>query len=92
MTGSLISAVVAAVICSFSNAKIVSTTFMVWAALFLNANIATWEDASPGGFENPDGKENLIPKDWPKLWFWSATLIGTIMLALVGWLFMQRGL
>ena len=92
ITGALISAVVAAVICAFSNAKIVSTTFFVWAALFLNANIATWEDAAPGGFDNPDGKENLIPKGWAKFWFWSATALGCIMLAFIGWLLTQHGL
>ena len=92
VTGALISAVVAAVICAFSNAKIASTTFFVWAALFLNANIATWEDAAPGGFDNPDGKENLIQKGWAKFWFWSATALGSIVLAFIGWLLTQHGL
>ena len=58
--GLLLSAGVAAVIAYFSTAKFASTTFFIWAALFINGAIATWEDAMPGGFDNLNGE---VPED-----------------------------
>ena len=44
------------VISFFTSAKWLAASFWVSAALFINGSLAVYEDAIPGGFENPDGK------------------------------------
>ena len=40
---------------AFTPARWLAASLWVFAALFINGTLAFYEDAQPGGFENPDG-------------------------------------
>lgn len=44
-------------IASFTPAKWLAASLWVSAALFINGSLAIFEDAQPGGFDNPTGTE-----------------------------------
>jgi hypothetical protein len=48
---------IGAVIAYFSSARWLAAAFWVSASLNINGSIAVYEDAQPGGFDNPDGSE-----------------------------------
>ena len=80
----MVSLAIALPVAYFTSAKVLSTAFFIWAAIFLNASVATWEDALPGGFDNPDGPmpDELKGKCGAKLWL--ASLGGTVTIAAIG--------
>ena len=47
--------VIGGVLSYFTGIKWLTASLFVFASLFINGSIATYEDARPGGFDNPDG-------------------------------------
>ena len=47
--------VVGGLVAAFTPAKWLAASLWVFAALFINGSLAFFEDALPGGFDNPDG-------------------------------------
>ncbi len=86
-----ISGLISLPITYFSKATFFATMFLIWAALYLNGCVLTWEDAMPGGIDNEDGS---VPKQLQganKVRFWLTTLIGTGLLASIGGYFSLAG-
>lgn len=62
----------------FTSAKWIATSLWVFAALFINGSLAFYEDAQPGGFDNPSG--NKAPEGFRGLGamkFWAISLLIT---------------
>ncbi|RYE80478.1 MAG: hypothetical protein EOO80_03745 [Oxalobacteraceae bacterium] len=51
--------VIGAVVAACTPARWVAASLWVSAAMMINGAIATIEDASPGGFDNPDGSGRI---------------------------------
>ena len=73
------------IIAFFTNAKWFAASFWVSAGLYINGSLAYYEDALPGGFENPDGKETPeYAKGFGAFKFWFCSIAMAIVLALIG--------
>jgi len=48
---------IGALVAAFTEVRWVAASLWTSAGLFINGSIAIWEDAMPGGFDNPDGTE-----------------------------------
>ena len=86
-----ISLIIGGIIAFFTNAKWFAASFWVSAALYINASLAYYEDALPGGFDNPDGKE--IPeyaKGFGAFKFWFSSILTSIVLAVIGFLIQKH--
>jgi hypothetical protein len=63
-------------IAALTPAKWIAASLWVFAALFINGSIAFWEDARPGGFENPDGTHTpAFAKGVGAVKFWAVSLL-----------------
>lgn len=77
--------IIGGIIAFFTNVKWFAASFWISAALYIHGSLAYYEDAMPGGFDNPDGKE--IPEYTKgfgafKYWFCSAAM--SIVLTVIG--------
>jgi len=85
----LICLVVGALIAYFSHAKWLAAALWVSAALFINGSLAYYEDALPGGFDNPHGSHTSpITHGLGALRYWVVSLGVSAGLAVAG-LFVQ---
>ena len=77
--------VVGGIISYFSSARWLAASFWVSASLSLNGSLAFYEDALPGGFDNPDGSNPAaITGGFGALRFWAKALAVAITLAAIG--------
>lgn len=74
----------------FSEAKWFAASFWVSAALFLNGSLALYEDARPGGFDDPEGRSTpAFTMGLGALAYWSKSLAITTALGAVGFLLQE---
>jgi hypothetical protein len=80
-----ICAAIATPIAYFTDVKWLAAACFVSAALFLNGTVALYEDALPGGFDNPDGTETpAFAQGAGAIRFWLSSLAITATLAFIG--------
>jgi len=73
------------VIAYFTDAKWLAASFWVSAAMYINGSLAVYEDALPGGFDNPDGGDMPpFTQGFGAAKFWLSFLAATIALATAG--------
>lgn len=67
----------------FTELKWLAGTLFVFSAIFINGSIAVYEDAKPGGFENPDGTDApTFTKGMGAVRYWAIS-IGVSVLAVI---------
>jgi hypothetical protein len=70
---------------SFSEVNWLAASFWTSATLFLTGSFAFFEDALPGGFDNPSG---CAPHEWARGWrglgYWARSLAVCLLLVLAG--------
>jgi len=82
--------IVGAVIALSTPANWLAASFWVSAALYINGSLAFYEDAIPGGFENPDGANTPdFAKGVGALKHAVFTLAITVALATIGFLIQE---
>ena len=78
---------VGGIVSYFSPARWLAASFWVSASLFFNGSLASYEDALPGGFDNPDGSNQTATATTSGLGalrFWLQSLAITTVLAAAG--------
>ncbi len=83
----LICVVIGGVVAYFSSIKWLAASLWVSASLFFNGSLAYYEDALPGGFDNPNGRHTpAFVQGFGALRFWASSLAITMALAMAGFL------
>ena len=79
------SAAIATPVAYFTDLKWLAAVFLVSAALFLTGTVAVYEDALPGGFDNPDGKDTpAFTRGTGAIRYWLSSVAITAALILAG--------
>ena len=78
--------VVGGVIAYFTDAKWLAASFWVSAAMYINGSLAVYEDALPGGFDNPNGDDTpAFTRGFGAARFWLSALAVALALATAGY-------
>ena len=76
----------------FTALKWLVGSLFVFAVLFINGSLAFYEDARPGGFDNPDGTDTPeFAKGAGAVRYWTVSL-GVTILAVMAGIFIQFSL
>ncbi|CAA0103297.1 Uncharacterised protein [Halioglobus japonicus] len=79
--------IIGGVVAYFTPAKWIAASFWVSAALYINGSLAFYEDAIPGGFDNPNGTDTPgFAKGVGASKYAVSSLVVTIVLATNGFL------
>jgi hypothetical protein len=77
--------IVGALTAAFTSAKWLAASLWVFAALFLNGSLALFEDAQPGGFDNPNEESTpSVAKGAGAARFWAQSLAVSVGAAALG--------
>lgn len=80
-----VAAAIGGLIAHFTDAKWIAACLFVSAAMFMNGSLLVYEDARPGGFDNPYRKETpAFVKGWAAVKYWAGSLGVTMALVGVG--------
>jgi hypothetical protein len=80
-----IAILVGGIVSYFTDINWIAASFWVSASMFLNGSLAFYEDARPGGFENPDGTDTPdFAKGPGARKFWAISLAVTAGLFIAG--------
>ena len=82
--------IIGGIVSYFAPVKWLAVSFWVSAAMYINGSIALVEDAQPGGFDNPDGTNEIEhAKGWGASKFALKSLAITIVLASIGFIIQE---